>query len=217
MRSPAAASDLVVDDEPVRPATCGDVRPHLPGSKRQRKSSTETTSSDTVVEPVKRLSTSRAGTPPVTNVFNGPDSLTSRDRFKIQKPDGSWCDAYGRSTSPISTIKRAAPKPAITMRGFLQSRTSFLTPHEVTVSGHFPTGWGRLCLPPTAPANGAYKSTPGDPTPLPGAIADQQYTVTLFFADDLQSPAGTSVHRRAPASTPTTGVSCCRRLVNSEH
>ena len=215
MRAPAVP-DSVADTEPDRRPTPGNNRSCPPPSKRPHpKSSIEALSSpERSVEPVKRSRASRPGTPPTSNVITGIDSLTLRDRFKVQKPNGSWCDAYGRSTSPISTIKRAAPKPAITMRGFLTSKSSFLLPHEFTVSGHLPTGWGRFCLPEGAPSNGAYKSTPGDPTRLPAITTQMCYSVNLYFADDLRVPAGTlytdvPLHEHQRLEYRAAGVSSC--------
>ena len=180
---------LVSGPEHSRPAGGDDVSSHLSASKRPRTESLS--SSERTVEPVKRIRAAHTGTPPRNDITTGLDSLTLRDRFKLQKPDGVWCDAYGRSTSPISTVKRATPKASITMKGFIASRTSYLVPHEVSVSGHLPTGWGRFCLPDNAPSNGAYKATPGDPTSLPSVTAAMHYKIDLYFADDLRVLCGT--------------------------
>ena len=184
----SAASDPVSGAEPSRPIDCDEVSSHLPASKRPH--AENLSSPERTVEPVKRIRAARVGTPPRADITHGAESLTLRDRFKLQKPDGGWCDAYGRSTSPISTVKRTAPKPAITMKGFITSRNRYLVPHEVSVSGHLPTGWGRFVIPADAP-NGAYKSTPGDPTRLPSVTDAMHYKIDLYFADDLRVPVGT--------------------------
>ena len=211
----SAVSVNVAGDASNRPDTCGEARTRPPTSKRPHISTSDPLSSpERPVEPAKRSRAVRPGTPPKSDIIHSLESLTLRDRFKLLKPDGTWCDAYGRSTSPISTIKRSAPKPATTMRGFLTSKSLFLLPHEVTVSGHLPTGWGRLCLPEGAPSNGAYKSTPGDPTRLPAITSQMCYSVNLYFADDLRVPCGTlytdvPLHEHQRLEYRAAGVSSC--------
>ena len=66
----------------------------------------------------------------------------------------------------------------------------FCTPAEVTVSGHLPTGPGYFVLPDPTLANDAYKTAPGDDTPLPPLVASMPYLVHLYFADSTSDIAG---------------------------
>ena len=112
-----------------------------------------------------------------------------RDRFKILRSDGRWTDAYGRSTSP-SAAKKRMPKPEVTLVGLATSQLMFSQPVHVSVSGHLPTGWGRFVLSDAMSANAAYKTTPGDDTPIPAAAQNMSYSVRLFFADCCTESAG---------------------------
>ena len=77
------------------------------------------------------------------------------------------------------------------MKDFITAQSTYLLPHELLVSGHLPTGWGRFCLPAGVPTNGVYKTTPASPTHLPASTGQLQFWVYLYFADDLRVPAGT--------------------------
>ena len=183
-RSSSSSESNVADDDAPR---------RLPAAKRSLNPSGETAppSPGPAADPPKRHCASDAAARPYSpTAVASEDHLTTRDRFKLQRPDGTWCDVYGRSTSPISTVKRATPKPATTLRGYFTARQSFLPPVEVAISGHLPTGWGRFKLQKVGAANAAYKSTPGDPTPPPEVIADLKYAVTLYLAQDLTASAG---------------------------
>ena len=117
-------------------------------------------------------------------------SMTYRDRFKIQRSNGHWTDAYGRSTSPPSAVKKRLPKPDVTFVGILTSSLMFGMPVQVSVSGHLPTGPGRFNLPRPLAANEAYKSTPGDDSPVPALALRMSHRVRLFFADNPTEFAG---------------------------
>ena len=119
-----------------------------------------------------------------------PADRVHRDRFKILRRTGLWTDAYSRPTSPPATVKARLPKPEITFRGHLTANLMFCKPAEVTVSGHLPTGPGYFVLPDPTLANDAYKTAPGDDTPLPPLVASMPYLVHLYFADSTSDIAG---------------------------
>lgn len=118
------------------------------------------------------------------------NDVIHRDRFKFLRSSGLWTDAYSRPTSPPAAVKARLHKPEITFKGHLTANLMFSTPAEVTVSGHLPTGLGHFMLPDPALANDAYKTTPGDDTPLPALVASMPYVVRLYFADTTSDIAG---------------------------
>ena len=114
-----------------------------------------------------------------------------RDRFKIQRPDGRWTDAYGRSTSPIAIAKREFIKPACNLVGVTEARLKFHIPASVRVAGHLPAGWGSFVLPSAVATCDAFVITPGHRTAPPTRAMDMDYAVKFYFTDDMAAPAGT--------------------------
>ena len=114
-----------------------------------------------------------------------------RDRFKIQRPDGRWTDAYGRSTSPIAAAKRDYCKPAYNLLGVTEAKLMFHIPASVRVTGHLPAGWDSFVLPSAVAACDAYVITPGHRTAPPTRALSMDYAVRFYFAEDKAAPAGT--------------------------
>ena len=128
---------------------------------------------------------------PATNAATTSTQDTTRDRFKIQRPDGRWTDSYGRSTSPISVAKREFRKPSFNMVGVTEAKLMFHLPVMVHVSGHLPAGWGAFVLPSATATYDAYVLTPGHRTAPPARIYKMDYNVKFYFTDDRTAPAGT--------------------------
>ena len=69
----------------------------------------------------------------------------------------------------------------------------FSTPADVTVSENLPTDLGHFVLPDPTPANDAYKTAPGNDTPLLALrprVASMPYIVRQYFADSSSDIAG---------------------------
>ena len=69
----------------------------------------------------------------------------------------------------------------------------FSTPAEVTVSENLPTDLGHFVLPDPTLANDAYKTAPGNDTPLLALrprVASMPYIVRQYFADSSSDIAG---------------------------
>lgn len=136
-------------------------------------------------------SVSAHGSPPSPATGAAVTAAADRDRFKIQHPDGSWTDSYGRSTSPIAEAKREFKKPPYNIIGTTEAKLMFHMPAVVQVAGHLPAGWGAFVLPSPTAAYEAYVLTPGHRTPPPARLLKMDYSVKFFFAADRKVPAGT--------------------------
>ena len=69
----------------------------------------------------------------------------------------------------------------------------FSTPADVTVSENLPTDLGHFVLPDPTLANDAYKTAPGNDTPLLALrprVASMPYIVRQYFADSSSDIAG---------------------------
>ena len=128
---------------------------------------------------------------PATSAAPTVTHEVTRDRFKIQRPDGRWTDSYGRATSPIAAAKQEFKKPSFNMVGVTEAKLMFHLPVMVQVSGHLPTGWGAFALPSNTATYDAYVLTPGHRTAPPARIHKMDYSVKFYFTDDRTAAAGT--------------------------
>ena len=128
---------------------------------------------------------------PATSAAPTKTHEATRDRFKIQRPDGRWTDSYGRATSPIAAAKQEFQKPLFNMVGVTEAKLMFHLPVMVQVSGHLPTGWGAFVLPSNTATYDADVLTPGHRTAPPARIHKMDYSVKFYFTDDRNAAAGT--------------------------
>ena len=148
--------------------------------------------------PTPPLAPTAVGSPPPSKVPSAVSQyLAARDRLKLLLPDGSWCDAYGRPTSPRRHAKHMLPKRLPTMIGHLAATSHYVGNPLVRVNGHLPSGWGRIVLP-DGTAHAAYKAAPGDPEPVPDALRAMRYYVTLYLTTKVGGPGSAA---EPPAGT----------------
>lgn len=117
-------------------------------------------------------------------VVRDSDKLTElrhrRDSFKILLSNKRWVDAYGRSTSPHSSVRKLMKRHATTFRGQVIMTTFMSTPMTVTVYGPIPTGPGIIRV-----SDGVefrcFKTTPGHPNQmLPPTVMSWEQHIDLY-------------------------------------
>ena len=141
-----------------------------------------------------RASTESVPSPPTTAPPSSDDlAREQRDRCKILLPTGQWVDTFNRPTSPRRQAKQRLPKPCPSMTGHLTAVSAYVPHTTVAVSGHLPSGWGRI-ITPDGQAHASYKATPGDEQEVPEEAKAMTYWIPFFLttpgADNKRPPVG---------------------------